>query len=150
MKPVAKYNTFKGVSTVLTLGTPIVTLACFGDSFIHRPEGSISAAGIFAAIIMILLFKDKFAENWKVPSAFVVSTAVFILILLIEHIILPMKYVALMTMATTAVDELTFKRFYKQVELLLPKEAQAYKKIGFLFTNSKTLEAYSGKGDNNE
>lgn len=150
MKRVAKYNTFKGVSTVLTLGTPIVTLACFGDFFIHRSETAISAAGIFAAIIVMLIFKDKFAENWKAPSAFIVSTIMVILILFIEHIILPMKYVCIMTMVSTGIDELIFKRVYKQIEELLPKEAKAYKKIGFLFTHSSTLEQYIKRVDENE
>jgi hypothetical protein len=139
MKPVAKYNTFKGVSTALTVGTPLVTLACCGNLFVHRSETAISVAGIFAIALMMLLFKDKIAEHWKTPSAFIVSTAMLVLIMLVEHIIAPMKYVCLTTMAATAVDELTFKRFYKNIELLLPETAIAYKKFGFLFVNSDKL-----------
>lgn len=145
MKQVAKYNTFKGVSTVLTIGTPIVTLACCGDFFVHRSDTAISAAGIFAIFIVLLLFKDKFAEKWKVPSAFVLSTAILILLLLVEKIILPVKYVCIATMVATGVDELTFKRFYKQIELLLPEQAQSFKHVGFLFTSTKKLEELNNK-----
>ena len=59
MKNVAKYNIFKGVSTLLTFGTPLLTLSCCGDFFVHRSETAISAAGIFAIVICLLLFKDK-------------------------------------------------------------------------------------------
>ena len=144
MKQVAKYNTYKGVSTALTIGTPIVTLACSSDFFVHQPETAISASGIFTIFLLLLLFKDKIAENFKLPSAFVISTAFLILLLLIENIILPIKYVCLATMISTGVDELTFKRMYKNIEYLLPKEAQSFKHFGFLFTSSDKLEATGG------
>jgi hypothetical protein len=146
MKNVAKYNLFKGVSTILTLGTPIVTLISCGELFIHRSDTAISAAGIFAIIIVLLLFKDKIAENWKMPSAFVLSTAIFILVLLIENIILPIKYVCIATMISTAIDEFTFKRFYKSTELLLPKEAETFKHFGFIFTTTDKLLNMSDGG----
>ena len=145
MKQVAKYNTCKGVSTVLTIGTPIVTLACCGEMFIHRSDTAISAAGMFSLFIVILLFKDKFAEKWKMPSAFILSVVMFILLIMVEKIMLPMKYVCIATMISTGVDELTFKRFYKQIELLLPQEAQAFKHVGFIFTTTKNLEAINNK-----
>ena len=145
MKQVAKYNTFKGVSTALTIGTPIVTLACCGDFFVHRSDTAISAAGMFALFIVVLLFRDKFAENFKMPSAFILSLVMFILLLMVEKIMLPMKYVCIATMITTGVDELTFKRFYKQIELMLPQQAQAFKHVGFIFTTTKNLEAINNK-----
>lgn len=145
MKQVAKYNTCKGVSTTLTIGTPIVTLACCGDFFVHRSDTAISAAGMFSLFIVLLLFKDKFAEKWKMPSAFILSLVMFILLIMVEKIMLPMKYVCIATMISTGVDELTFKRFYKQIELLLPQEAQAFKHVGFIFTTTKKLEAINNK-----
>lgn len=145
MKQVAKYNTFKGVSTALTIGTPIITLACCGNFFVHRSDTSISAAGMFALFIVILLFKDKFAENFKMPSAFILSLVMFILLLMVEKIILPMKYVCITTMIATGVDELTFKRFYKQIELMLSQQAQEFKHVGFIFTTTKNLEAMNTK-----
>lgn len=145
MKQVAKYNTCKGVSTALTIGTPIVTLACCGDFFVHRSDTAISAAGMFSLFIVLLLFKDKFAEKWKMPSAFILSLVMFILLIMVEKIMLPMKYVCIATMISTGVDELTFKRFYKQIELFLPQEAQAFKHVGFIFTTTKNLEAINNK-----
>ena len=64
MKPVAKYNTCKGVSTVLTVGTPIITLLCCGDMFVHKSSTAISAAGMFGILIAALFLKDKIAENF--------------------------------------------------------------------------------------
>lgn len=139
MKTVAKYNTFKGVSTLLTLGTPIVTLSCSSEFFVHRSDTAISAAGIFAILICILLFKDKLMEHWKMPSAFVVSLAMLIFIVLLENIIIPIKYVSIATLISTGVDELTFKRLYKGAELLLPKEAESFKHVGFLFVSTNKL-----------
>lgn len=145
MKQVAKYNMFKGVSIALTIGTPIVTLACFGDFFIHRSDTAISAAGMFALFIVLLLFKDKLAENFKMPSAFIVSLSMFILLIMVEKIIMPMKYVCIATIIATGVDELTFKRFYKQIESILPQSVKAFKHAGFIFTTTKNLEAMNTK-----
>lgn len=145
MKQVAKYNTFKGVSTALTIGTPIVTLACCGDFFVHRSDTAISAAGMFALFIVVLLFKDKFAENFKMPSTFILSLVMFILLLMVEKIMLPMKYVCMATMIASGADELTFKRFYKRIELALPQQAQTFKHAGFIFTTTKNLEAMNTK-----
>lgn len=139
MKSVAKYNLFKAISTLLTVGTPITTLCVSSDLFIHRSETAISAAGVFVILITILLFKDKIAENFKMPSAFVVSLIFFILILMLEKILLPIKYVCITTMIATGIDELSFKRFYKNVELTLPEKAFAYKHIGFIFTTTNKL-----------
>lgn len=140
MKIVAKYNLFKGISTVATIGTPIITLLSCSNLFVHRSDTAISAAGIFAILIVLLLFKDKIAENFKLPSAFILSTVLFVLILLIENIITPVKYIALTTMIASGVDEITFKRIYKSIEAQLPEAAQYKKFAGFLFTTSKSLE----------
>ena len=145
MKIVAKYNLFKGVSTGLTMGTPIITLACCGDLFVHRSDTAISAAGIFAILVSILLFKDKILENWKMPSAFITSIVLFIAIIMVERILLPIKCVCIATIAATGIDEFTFKRIYKDTELLLPKEAESYKHVGFLFTSTKKLQSIANK-----
>lgn len=127
------------------MGTPIATLFACGDLFVHRSDTAISMGGILAIVIFMCIFKDKIAENWKMPSAFVLSAAMFILTLLLENVIEPMRYVSITTMVATGVDEITFKRLYKSVELLLPKQAAAYKHLGFLFTNSDTLEALTNE-----
>lgn len=139
MKNVAKYNIFKGISTLLTFGTPLLTLSCCGDFFVHRSETAISAAGIFAIVICLLLFKDKLLENWKMPSAFFTSLVMFILILLVESIIIPIKYVCIATLISTGVDEVSFKRLYKNIEIQLPEQASSFKHFGFLFTTSNRL-----------
>lgn len=139
MKQVAKYNTFKGVSTALTFGTPLVTLACCGDMFVHRSETAISAAGVFALLIAALFFRDKIAEQFKAPSALVVSIVVFVLCVLLENIITPIKYVCIATFAATGVDEFTFKSWYKRLEHTFPAVAADYKHAGFVFASSKKL-----------
>lgn len=139
MGNVAKYNLFKGISTIATVGTPMITLLCCSNVFVERPETTVSATGIFAILLFILLFKDKIAENFKLPSAFILSTVIFVLILLIENIIEPLKIVAMMTMISSGVDEITFKQVYKRIELRLPEAAKSYKYVGFLFVTSKKL-----------
>lgn len=138
-KSVLKYNIFKGVSTLLTVGTPLITLACCGDMFVHRSETAISAAGVFALLIAALFFKDKLAEKFKTPSALVISVAVLILCVLIENIILPIKYVCIATIAASGVDELTFKSWYKKVERSFPICIDDYKHVGFVFTSTQKL-----------
>ena len=144
MKPVAKYNTCKGISTVLTLGTPITTLAICGIE-ITTPAGKISFAGAMVILITLLFAKDKLAENFKVPSAFVVSIVGLLLILLIENILVPIKAVFIATMITSGIDELTFKSFYKQIEMLLPEQVKAFKKFGFIFASSEQILSFTTK-----
>ena len=139
MKPVCKYNVFKGVSTVLTVGTPIVTLCSCSELFVHRSETAISAAGVFAILLTILFAKDKILENFKLPSAFVVSMVGLIALMLIESIIVPLKYVFVATMCASGVDELTFKRFYKSIEAELPDCVQTKKFAGLIFGFSDNL-----------
>ena len=138
-KSVLKYNAFKGVSTLLTVGTPLITLACCGDMFVHRSETAISAAGVFALLIAALFFKDKIADKFKSPSALVISIAVLISCVLIENIVLPIKYVCVATIAASGIDELTFKTWYKKIERSLPACIDDYKHVGFIFTSTKKL-----------
>lgn len=139
MKQVGKYNTFKGISTLLTIGTPIITLACCGDFFVERPATAISAAGVFAILIALLFAKDKLAEKIKSPSAFIVSAAVLVIIVVVENILLPMKYVCIATMIASGVDELTFKRMYKALECKMPQCWQAYEHFGFIFAKTQDI-----------
>ena len=140
MKKVAKYNLFKGVSTLLTLGTPIATLACCGEFFVHRSDTAMSAAAIFVILIVAIFCKDKILENWKTPPAAVICLIMFILICLVETILYPIKTVCITTMIATGVDEFTFKRMYKETEALLPEKSSIFKHCGFLFTTTKKLE----------
>lgn len=139
MKEVGKYNTFKGISTLLTMGTPIITLACCGDFFVERPATAVSAAGVFTILIALLFAKDKLAEKIKSPSAFIVSAAVLIIIVVVENILLPMKYVCIATMIASGVDELTFKRMYKALECKMPQCWQAYEHFGFIFAKTQDI-----------
>lgn len=139
MKQVGKYNTFKGISTLLTIGTPIITLACCGDFFVQRSETAISAAGVFAILIALLFAKDKLAEKIKSPSAFIISAAVLVIIVMVENILLPMKYVCIATMIASGVDELTFKRMYKALECKMPQCWQAYEHFGFIFAKTQDI-----------
>lgn len=145
MKQVAKYNTSKGISTVLTLGTPIATLAACGTEIV-TPAGKLSFAGVIVVLLTILFAKDKIAENFKMPSAFVVSMVGFFLILLVENILVPIKAVFLVTMITSGIDELTFKRFYKEIEGLLPKQAKVFKHFGFIFASTDKIMSYMPQG----
>ena len=139
MGKIAKYNTFKAISTLLTVGTPILTICSCSDLIVHRSDTAISTAGMFAILISLLFAKDKIAEHLKMPSAFVLSTVVFILIIMLESILLPMKYVCIATMCTSGIDELTFKRFYKTIEVSLPENVSHKKVAGFIFGTTKSL-----------
>ena len=151
MKEVGKYNTFKGISTLLTIGTPIITLACCGDFFTERPATAISAAGVFAILIALLFAKDKLAEKIKTPSAFILSAAVLVIIVVVENIILPMKYVCIATMIASGVDELTFKRMYKALECKMPQCWQAYEHFGFIFARTQDIfDTVQKEVNNNE
>lgn len=140
MTPVSKYNTFKAVSTVLTFGTPIITLAASGELFVHQADTAISAAGVFAILISVLFFKDKIAEQFKAPSGLVVAIAVLVLTLFLERLLVPIKYVCFATICACGVDELTFKTWYKQAATKLPQSVDAFKHIGFIWTTWKNLE----------
>lgn len=139
MKDVAKYNVTKGVSTTLTFATPMVTLLTQANLIVHRSDTALSAAGVFAVLLTLLFMKDKIMEYFKAPSALVLSSVMLILILILESILLPMKAVCIATMIMCGVDEITFKRWYKQIEKKLPANAQDYKHVGFLFTSTNNL-----------
>ena len=121
------------------MGTPIITLACCGDFFVERPATAISAAGVFAILIALLFAKDKLAEKIKTPSAFIISAAVLVIIVVVENILLPMKYVCIATMIASGVDELTFKRMYKALECKMPQCWQAYEHFGFIFAKTQDI-----------
>ena len=140
MKNVAKYNLCKGASTVATFGAPLGTLFACGDFIVQRPSTSISAAGVFAIILLLFFFKDKIAENFKIPPAGVLCLALFIVICLVEKILLPIKIVCLVTMVTSGIDEFTFKRIYKSIEQKLPTGAADYKHLGFIFSTTDKIE----------
>lgn len=139
MKQVGKYNLYKGISTLLTIGTPIATLACCAGTFLQTPHQTVSATGIFAILIAALFLKDKLAENFKVPTPFVLSAVIFVLVILVESLIQPIKFVCLATMIASGVDELTFKKFYTRIEAFLPKGAETYKTVGFYFTKTDRM-----------
>ena len=133
MTLVSKYNTFKGISTVLTVGTPMISLASCSELFVHRSDTSISAAGIFAILFAILFLKDNIVENFKIPSPFIISVCGLIVISLIESIIYPLKIVFITTVVVTGIDTLTFRRIYKNIERSLPENVSKYFKFGFIF-----------------
>lgn len=139
MKSVAKYNLFKGVSTALTFGTPIVTLITCGDFFKHRSDTSLSAAGVFVLLIILFFTKDKIVENFKMPAPFVLCLAMLIFILLIESILIPIKTVCISTLIATTVDEVSFKRQYKTIEKRFDKDISSYKHLGFIFTTTDNI-----------
>lgn len=140
MKPVAKYNTYKAISTLLTCGTPMATLLACGDSFLQSPKSTVSAAGIFMLLFTILLFKDKMLEHFKMPSATIIALVILILILLIENILAPIKIMCIMTIAASGIDKFTFDPAYHALEKAMGDEAQIYKHFGFLFCKSETIE----------
>lgn len=139
MGTVFKYNLYKGLSTFCTIGSPIITLACCSDFFVHNSGTSLSAAGMFAIFIALLFCKDKLAENFKMPSAFIVAAVCFGLILIVEKLLAPIKIVCLVTMITAGVDELTFKQWYKAIKSFMPEVASNYEHFGFIFTTTNKL-----------
>ena len=141
MKNVAKYNICKGVSTVLTLGTPAITLLCCGDFFVHRSDTAMSAAGILVLILSLFFAKDKLAENFKMPAPAILCGVLLVLLVMIENIIAPVKIVLIATLISTTVDEFTFKTMYKHIERKLPESYKDYHKFGFIFTTTDNLEA---------
>lgn len=140
MKRVAKYNLYKGISTLLTFATPTVTLACCGEFFKHRSDTSLSAAGVFVLILILFFAKDKIVEKLKMPAPFLFCALVLIFIIMIENILVPIKTVCIMTLVATGVDELTFKRFYKTVEKSFKCDISDYKKFGFIFSTTSSIE----------
>lgn len=147
MKPVAKYNLFKGISTALTVGTPMISLMSCSDLFVHRSDTAISMAGVLAILLSVLFFKDKIMENLKVPSPFIISVIGLVLILLVESIMHPMKVILTATAVVTGADTLVFKRLYKNIELDFPDDIEKYKHFGFVITKSEILEEKKKNGN---
>lgn len=139
MSNVAKYNVFKGVSTLLTLGTPIVTLACCGNFFVERSDRAISAAAMFAILLSLFFVKDKIAENFKMPAPFVLCIIMIVLITIVKNIMLPVEAVCWATLVMTGIDEMSFRSMYKKIEKKLPEKALERKKFGFIFAKNKHL-----------
>ena len=139
MKPVLKYNICKAVSTVLTVGTPIITLCSCSQLFIHRSDTAVSAAGVFAILLSLLFLKDKIMKNFKMPSAFIISICLLVMLSLVESLLAPLKYVCIATICTTGIDELTFKRWYKSLELTFPKGYESVQMFGFITVTTDKL-----------
>lgn len=140
MSDVAKYNTFKAISLLLTTGSPIAAVAMCSDLIVHDSKASISLVAVVAIAFSILFLKDKVMEHLKVPSPFIIALVLFILIVVAENILLPLKTACIVTMAACGIDELTFKRIYKQIETLMPEKTKAYKHFGFICCKEHTID----------
>ena len=145
MKDVGKYNIFKGVSTVLTMGAPIVTLFACGDFFLERSDRTVSAAAVFTILVVLLLGRDKLAEKMKFPSAFILSLGVLVFITIIENIVYPIKIVCIVTAITSGLDKVTFEHLYKNVEAVLPDVYKGFTHCGFICTTTENLQAAAEK-----
>lgn len=140
MTNIAKYNTYKGISTTLTFGTPITTMLCIGEEFIKTPATSISAVGVVVILIICFFLKDKIADNIKMPSGMVLCIMGFTICVLMHNIIDPMMYVFGISGVVCAIDTVTFRSFYKHIELLFPPQAATYKRFGFYGTRQTTID----------
>lgn len=138
MKSVAKYNIFKGISTLLTVGTPVVTLACCGDFIVHRTDTAFSTAGVIAIIFSAYMLKDKIAENFK-PPLWAACLIGIVIIEIIKSIIMPVEIVLITTAAATGLDTVTFDKFCKQMYKHFPESTEEKTHFGFIFTHTKTL-----------
>ena len=140
MKEVGKYNLFKVLSIIITCVPPLIVAYWLGDMIVYDAGASISLAAIIAMLTAFLFLKNKLFENIKVPSPFIISTVLFVLLIAVEQIIVPAKWVSGTVMVCTAIDELSFKRIYTRVEMLLPETAKAYKHFGFYFCKTDKLK----------
>lgn len=145
MKSVAKYNICKAVSTVLTVGTPIITLACNGDIIVESSGKSMSAAAVFAFLLSLIFVKDKLLEFIKSPTALKVAIIGFVFCVVVGDLIDTLKIVFALTIAASVVDELTFKKIYTSLTYNFPENYKQYEKFGFLFTTSDNLYKDSDK-----
>lgn len=139
MKEVGKYNLFKTLSILVTCVPTILVGLYFGEGIVKDPGQSISLAGVIGIIIAILFLKNKIAENFKVPSPFIIATVLFVIIILFEQILIPAKFTCLTIMIVCGIDELLFKRIYKRIEALFPHTKDAYKHFGYYFCKTDTL-----------
>lgn len=140
MKEVFKYNLFKSLSLVITCLPSFAVTAYYGDFIIRDSKATVSFAGVISILIALLFLKNKIAENFKVPSPFVIACILFFLTLLIEPILVQVRITCLVIMISCGIDELTFKRIYKSIEALMPDKAKAYKHFGFYICKSDKLK----------
>ena len=138
MGKVAKYNVSKGISTVATIGTPIIGLVSSSIDIV-TPAGKMSITACIVCLIAFLFAKDKLAENLKMPPAFITAGIFLGIILMIENILVPLKAILIASMIVSGIDEFTFKRIYKQLESMMPENIKNYKHVGFIFTTSEKL-----------
>lgn len=139
MKEIGKYNLFKSLSLLFTLGPTSFMIYLFKDVIVKDSNASISVAGMIGILFAVLFLKNKIAENFKLPSPFIVATALFVIIVLIESVLIPAKYTCLVVMISCGIDEISFKRIYQRIEMLLPEKRNAYKHLGFYFCKTETI-----------
>ena len=139
MKQVAKYNLFKLLSVLITCIPTLLVSYHFTKDIVKDPGQSISLAGVIGIIVVAAFMKDKIAENFKMPSPFIVSTIIFIFVIVIEKILVGVKFTCLSAMIFCAIDELIFKRIYKRLDMLMPENKEVYKHFGFYFCKTETL-----------
>lgn len=137
---VAKYNTYKAFSTVLTFGTPIVSVIACGGFYRNDGGACISLAAVMAFLLSALFLKDKLAEQFKSPTALKVAVIGLIFCFVVEAIIQAMQVVFGCTVIACLIDEVSFKRLYHELEYKFPKEAEAFKHIGFYVTTTERLK----------
>lgn len=147
MKKVFKYNLFKSLSLLVTCVPSFLVTAYYGDFIIRDSKATISFAGVMSILVAVLFLKNKIAENFKVPSPFIVACVLFFLTILIEHILLQVKMTCLVIMISTGIDELSFKRIYKSIEVLMPEKIKAYKHLGFYICKSDKLKEFADEQD---
>lgn len=146
MKQVAKYNIFKGLSTLITAACPIIAAISCSDFIVTNTGASISVCGIIGILIAVLCMKDKFMEQVKTPTGFKVCLALLVIVLVVEAVLIPVKTVLIVSIIAFGVDELSFKRIYKNLELRLPEIAKTYKHLGFYFCKSEALVEEKNNG----
>lgn len=139
MKQVGKYNLFKGISLVVTAGIPLITAASVSDMFVSSTNTSISTAGVIAILIMVLTMKDKLLEEIKSPSALKIAVALLILLIVLEAILVPTKYVLVASCIGLGLDTLVLKKLYSYYYNQLPEIKLNYSHFGFIFCKTETL-----------
>lgn len=139
MKLVSKYNTFKGISLAISAGVPLITAFCVSDVFVKTTDTSISTAGVIAFLIIALVFKDKLLEQFKSPTALKICIVLLAIIMLVESIIVPMKYVLIASCIALGIDTVFLKRIYTVTESMMPANKEVYKHFGFIFCKTETL-----------
>lgn len=147
MKKVFKYNLFKSLSLLITCVPSFVITSYYGDFIIRDSKATISFAGVISILVAVLFLKNKIAENFKVPSPFIIACVLFFLTILIEHILIQVRMTCLVIMISCGVDEFTFKRIYKNIEVLMPEKMKAYKHLGFYVCKSDKLKEFTNEQD---